>query len=197
PAGEPRADRAGQRQRALEPHAGSGRQLRRLDGRRRRAREQLPRGRIPGDRPAEPCLDESEHGSRAGNESPGAHLRRGDGTHRRRRDQHDGESGRERLSRLGVRRAAPGIARRAAPDSEAAEQPNVPEYWRDNGGGFGGPIVRNKTFFWSAGETYVDNQPQQNSFLVPTAAERNGDFSGLRRNGNAVVIRDPLTGQRI
>ncbi|PYQ83778.1 MAG: hypothetical protein DMG03_12515 [Acidobacteria bacterium] len=74
-------------------------------------------------------------------------------------------------------------------------QPNVAEYWRDNGGGFGGPIVRNKTFFWSAGETYVDNQPQQNSFLVPTAAERNGDFSGLRRNGNAVVIRDPLTGQ--
>src|SRR5439155_108844 len=74
-------------------------------------------------------------------------------------------------------------------------QPNVAEYWRDNGGGFGGPIVRNKTFFWSAGESYVDNQPQQNSFLVPTAAERNGDFSGLRRNGNAVVIRDPLTGQ--
>jgi trimeric autotransporter adhesin len=74
-------------------------------------------------------------------------------------------------------------------------QPNITEYWRDNGGGFGGPIVRNKTFFWSAGETYVDNQPQQNSFLVPTMAERNGDFSGLRRNGAPVVIRDPLTGQ--
>jgi len=73
-------------------------------------------------------------------------------------------------------------------------QAPVTEYWRDNGGGFGGPIARNKTFFWSSAETYVNNQPQQNSFLVPTAAERGGDFSGLRRNGAAVVIRDPLTG---
>src|SRR5207244_2742281 len=73
-------------------------------------------------------------------------------------------------------------------------QPAITEYWRDNGGGVGGPLARNKTFFWSAGETYVDNQPQQNSFIVPTAAERNGDFSGLRRNGAPVVIRDPLTG---
>ena len=74
-------------------------------------------------------------------------------------------------------------------------QPSITEYWRDNGGGFGGPIVHNKTFFWTAGENYVDNQPQQNSFLVPTSAERNGDFSGLRRNGQLVVIKDPLTGQ--
>ena len=73
-------------------------------------------------------------------------------------------------------------------------QPPVTEYWRDNGGGFGGPIAKNKTFFWSSVENYVNNQPQQNSFLVPTTAERGGDFSGLRRNGNAVVIRDPLTG---
>ena len=73
-------------------------------------------------------------------------------------------------------------------------QPNVPEEWKNGGGGFGGPIVRNKTFFWSAGEKYVNNQPQQNSFLVPTSAERRGDFSGLTRNGVPVVIRDPLTG---
>ena len=73
-------------------------------------------------------------------------------------------------------------------------QANVPEYWRDGGGGGGGPIVKNKTFFWFAGEKYVNNQPQQNSFLVPTTAERNGDFSGLTRSGAAVAIRDPLTG---
>jgi hypothetical protein len=73
-------------------------------------------------------------------------------------------------------------------------QPAITEYWRDEGGGFGGPLAKNKTFFWGAAETYVDNQPQQNSFLVPTTAERNGDFSGLRRNGALVVIRDPLTG---
>ena len=74
-------------------------------------------------------------------------------------------------------------------------QPNVPEYWRNGGGGGGGPILRNKTFFWVAGEKYVNNQPQQNSFLVPTLAERNGDFSGLTRNGQFRPIIDPLTGQ--
>ncbi len=74
-------------------------------------------------------------------------------------------------------------------------QPNVPEEWKNGGGGFGGPIMRNRTFFWAAGEKYVNNQPQQNSFLVPTSAERRGDFSGLTRNGAPVTIRDPLTGQ--
>ncbi|HUQ88440.1 MAG TPA: TonB-dependent receptor [Vicinamibacterales bacterium] len=74
-------------------------------------------------------------------------------------------------------------------------QKNVPEEWKNGGGGFGGPIVKNKTFFWSAGEKYVNNQPQQNSFLVPTDAERRGDFSGLVRPGTAGIIRDPLTGQ--
>jgi hypothetical protein len=71
-------------------------------------------------------------------------------------------------------------------------QPNVPEYWRDGGGGGGGPIVKNHTFFWFAGEKYVDNQPQQSTFLVPTAAELGGDFSGLTRNGAPFYIKDPL-----
>jgi len=72
-------------------------------------------------------------------------------------------------------------------------QPNVPEYWRNGGGGGGGPIVKNKTFFWLAGEKYVDNQPQASTFLVPTAAELRGDFSGLTRNGVPFFIKDPLS----
>ena len=80
-------------------------------------------------------------------------------------------------------------------------QPNVPEYWRDGGGGGGGPIVKNKMFFWIAGEKYVDNQPQQNSFLVPTAAERTGDFAACTRSGNPVddqgsADRTAVPGQR-
>jgi hypothetical protein len=74
-------------------------------------------------------------------------------------------------------------------------QPNVPEYWRNGGGGGGGPIVKDKTFFWVAGEKYVDNQPQQSTFLVPTAAELTGDFSAVTRNGAPITIKDPLTGQ--
>ncbi len=75
------------------------------------------------------------------------------------------------------------------------KQPNVPEYWRDGGWGGGGPIVKNKTFFWFAGEKYVDNQPQQSTFLVPTKAELAGNFAGVTRSGQQVTIRDPLTGQ--
>jgi hypothetical protein len=73
-------------------------------------------------------------------------------------------------------------------------QANIPEYWRDGGGGGGGPIVKNRTFFWFAGEKYVDNQPQQSTFLVPTAPELTGNFQGVTRNSQQVVIRDPLTG---
>ncbi|MGH9144660.1 MAG: carboxypeptidase regulatory-like domain-containing protein, partial [Vicinamibacterales bacterium] len=73
-------------------------------------------------------------------------------------------------------------------------QPNVPEYWRNGGGGVGGPIVKNKTFFWFAGEKYVDNQPQQTTFLTPTAAELTGNFNGVTRNGAQITIKDPLTG---
>ena len=45
-----------------------------------------------------------------------------------------------------------------------------------------------------AGEAYSDDQPQQNSYLVPTAAELRGDFSQTTRNGALQIIRDPLTG---
>src|SRR5436190_10059908 len=73
-------------------------------------------------------------------------------------------------------------------------QANVPEYWRNGGGGGGGPILKNRTFFWFAGEKYVDNQPQQSTFLVPTDAEKTGDFSGVTRSGAQITIKDPLTG---
>lgn len=58
------------------------------------------------------------------------------------------------------------------------------------GGSFGGPIIKNKTFFFFSPQWYSQRTAAfQNSALVPTAAERNGDFS------NAPTIKDPLTGQ--
>ncbi len=72
---------------------------------------------------------------------------------------------------------------------------NRPEEWTNGGGAGGGPILRNRMFFWAAAEAYVDRQPQANRYLVPTAAELSGDFSGVTRNGVPVTIRDPLTGQ--
>ncbi len=68
------------------------------------------------------------------------------------------------------------------------------QYWRSGGGGVGGPILRNKTFFYFAGEGYKDGQSQQNNLRVPTAAMRRGDFSNYRNAaGQMIPIYDPLT----
>ncbi|MDO8680848.1 MAG: hypothetical protein Q7R30_20200 [Acidobacteriota bacterium] len=71
---------------------------------------------------------------------------------------------------------------------------NSPQFWRAFGGGFGGPLVRGKTFFWAAGEGYRDGLSQNQTMHVPTAAMRNGDFSQLTdAQGRQMVIYDPLT----
>jgi hypothetical protein len=59
------------------------------------------------------------------------------------------------------------------------------------GGTFGGPIVKNRTFFFSSYQgTNQDQRPTSRSSLVPTAAMRAGDFSALSRQ-----LRNPVTGQ--
>ncbi len=65
------------------------------------------------------------------------------------------------------------------------------------GGSAGGPVVRDKTFFFGTYQVFrVRTFDFRNSALVPTAAERAGDFSStLDRTGRAVAIRDPRTGQ--
>ena len=114
PDGQPAADGADQRQRALEPHAGSGRQLRGLDGRRSGPRQPVSGRRLPGHRPAEPRLDQPDDRSDPGHEGPGPHLRRGDGPHRRRRDEHDREVRRQRVPRLRLHRVPPREVRRSS-----------------------------------------------------------------------------------
>src|SRR3989442_14029973 len=71
-------------------------------------------------------------------------------------------------------------------------KPNNPYYLF--GGGFGGPIIKNRTFFWFAAEDYHDVQTRNLSVIFPTAAERAGDFSGLTDvQGRPVIVYDPLT----
>jgi trimeric autotransporter adhesin len=68
------------------------------------------------------------------------------------------------------------------------------QYWRNGGGGIGGPVLRNRTFFWVAGEGYQDGQSQNAGLRFPTSAMRRGDFSQVRdRQGRQIVIYDPLT----
>jgi len=52
----------------------------------------------------------------------------------------------------------------------------------------GGPIIKNRTFFFGYYEGLRERSPRTNNLSVATAAERNGDFTGL------APIRDPLSG---
>jgi hypothetical protein len=71
-------------------------------------------------------------------------------------------------------------------------KPNSPYYL--GGGGFGGPIKKDRTFFWFSSESYHDVQTRNSAIRMPTTAERNGDFSGLVNTaGRPVVIYDPTT----
>src|SRR5262249_49655778 len=74
-------------------------------------------------------------------------------------------------------------------------KPNNPYYL--GGGGFGGPIIKNRTFFWFAAEVYHDVQTRVESIIFPTEAERAGDFSGLTAQGRPVVIYHPLTSRTV
>jgi hypothetical protein len=63
------------------------------------------------------------------------------------------------------------------------------------GGTLGGPIKRNRLFFFGSFEGYKQDRSLNNTFSVPNAALRAGDFSNARNaNGTLQVIFDPLTG---
>src|SRR5882762_31781 len=77
-----------------------------------------------------------------------------------------------------------------------------PELSRNEyGANLGGPVIipklyngRNRTFFFSAYEALRNDAPFSMATSVPTAAMRNGDFSGLQDNqGRLATIYDPLT----
>jgi hypothetical protein len=73
-------------------------------------------------------------------------------------------------------------------------KPNSPYYL--GGGGVGGPIIQNRTFFFFSTESYHDVQTRNSAIRMPTLAERNGDFSGLTNTaGKPVIIYNPLTHQ--
>lgn len=70
-----------------------------------------------------------------------------------------------------------------------AQQP-----FRDWAGSLGGPVIRNRTFFFLATEAYRQQDGSNTALAVPTALERAGDFSQtVTRTGARQVIYDPLS----
>src|ERR1700722_13285727 len=62
------------------------------------------------------------------------------------------------------------------------------------GGTIGGPVIKNKTFFFFGFERDVNNAGAFSLFSVPTAAERQGDFSGdLNSAGQLKTIFNPMS----
>src|SRR5215471_19261152 len=70
-----------------------------------------------------------------------------------------------------------------------------PDHVRDQYGfSLGGPIIKNKTFFFVDFEKVRQQDPTNLRGIVPTAAERTGDFSNSPANSNGIF--DPCAGNQ-
>ncbi len=62
------------------------------------------------------------------------------------------------------------------------------------GGTVGGPVVKNRLFYFGSWERFTEERGIQETFQVPTAAMRRGDFSEVLAAFPNFRIYDPLTG---
>lgn len=73
-------------------------------------------------------------------------------------------------------------------------QPKPETYYHLWGGSLGGPVIRNRTFFWVSTEGYKTQTVTNGVLVMPTALERRGDYSqSFDSQGRQIVIYDPLT----
>ena len=73
--------------------------------------------------------------------------------------------------------------------------PKLPTDHHIDGGTLGGPIKKNRLFYFGAFEGQYRNTAGESIYTVPTQKMRNGDFSeALNANGSLQLIYDPRTG---
>ena len=189
--GEPR------RRSAVQPPAGSDQRVACVARRRRYSREQLPARRRAHHGAARSRDRQPDDRSDRRGEGPGPHLRRRDGAHRRRRVQ------RQREIRDATSTTARGFYQTrpvwgqnlnffSEKEGGTKESTGVADsYYRLYGGGVGGPIFRNRTFFWGATEGYRSLTTRGLQYVWPTARQRNGDFSRTTVGGAPVRLFNP------
>jgi hypothetical protein len=71
------------------------------------------------------------------------------------------------------------IANAAPYNFQTIAQPVLPYHRNQYGANLGGPIIRNKAFFFVGWEGLKQLQSLRTQYTVPTAAEKRGDFTGL------------------
>ncbi len=76
-----------------------------------------------------------------------------------------------------------------------SEQPKPKLEYKRPGGTIGGPIAKNRTFFFAAFEWLPDRFPEPLTTTVPTEKMRNGDFSELLSQG--IIVYDPSTAETV
>ena len=73
-------------------------------------------------------------------------------------------------------------------------QPKPPLRRNQFGGTLGGPLIRNRTFFFASYDGFRELRAQTLTGTYPTAAMRTGDFSALLNQPSPITINDPVTG---
>jgi hypothetical protein len=77
--------------------------------------------------------------------------------------------------------------------------PGVPakSVWLREGGGIGGPIKRDKLFFFTGYEHIRAATPNVQTLTIPSLAERGGNFSELYALGSGYQLYDPTSGKSV
>jgi hypothetical protein len=78
--------------------------------------------------------------------------------------------------------------------ANAAGRPRASLVWNQFGGSAGGPVKRDKLFYFANYEAFMERRASQRITTSPTALQRTGNFSQTRAaNGQLIMIYDPTT----
>jgi len=78
--------------------------------------------------------------------------------------------------------------------NNAFSLPKTPQNRNTYGGTLGGPIARNKLFYFASYEKFRDRRTNNATYTVPTEKMRNGDFSEVAAAYSSFRLYNPFTG---